>query len=77
MRILFSAPGTDVWLADKSRCIFLNESFCSDKDPVFLMALERTAKVLAEKGGLGPYSGHCLSIDANGSVSMSPPSVKY
>ena len=58
---------------------YTEECFVSKKNRNFeyMKALRQTALVLAEFGHLEPYSGHCLTIDADGNVSLNPPQLLY
>ena len=56
---------------------YMHECFCNDKDIEYLKALYRTALVLVEDAHLGPYIGHSLKIDENGTVSLSPAKVLF
>ena len=56
---------------------FMDECFANDKDLEYMKALHQTALVLAKRGHLGPYTGHCLAIDEDGNVSLEPPRLRY
>ena len=56
---------------------FMDECLADDKDLEYMKALHQTALVLSDVGHLGPYSGHCLTIDQDGNVFLLPPRMKY
>lgn len=56
---------------------FMDEFFANDRDLEYMEALHKTALVLSEVGHLGPYRGHCLTIDQDGNVSLLPPRMEY
>ena len=56
---------------------FMDECLADDKDLEYMKVLHQTALVLSDVGHLGPYSGHCLTIDQDGNVFLLPPRMKY
>ena len=63
-------PPTGNYYLDDIDIHFMDESFANDKDLEYMKALHRTALVLVEDAHLGPYHGHCLTIDDEGNVAL-------
>ncbi len=70
-------PSASNFYLDDIDIHYMNESFANDKDQEYMEALHRTALVLAEDAHLGPYVGHCLTIDKAGTVTLRPARVLF
>ena len=62
------SPEMKNWYLDAIDYLLFDESLANDRDKVYMDALFRTAVVLADEAGLGPFSGWCLKVDTENRV---------